>query len=239
MRPLSFLRSLPLFFIPSLLMTGVIYGTIPLLDHLGFPLIWIFTSQVCAALGGLGVVGVWAARRDRATGESLVRRLRLAPLKLSDLGIGLAIGAVGLAAYIALGPEAKLFAQTLHFSPPQWLARFFVHGRFLDVTASGAWWLLPTYLLIYVCNVAGEELWWRGYILPKQIAGMGSFAWLAQAILWCAFHAFLPSDLVLLFPIAVLIALGAQWRRSTWVGMVAHGVLNLPPLVVLVRTIVS
>lgn len=239
MRPLSFLRSLPLFFIPSLVMAGVVYGTVPLLDRLGLPLIWIFTSQVCITLGGLGIAALWAANRDRAPGQRLSQRLRLTPLKVSDLGIGLTVGILGLGAYIALGPEAKLFAQALHYAPPQWLSRFFTHGRFLDVEAAGAWWLVPTYLLIYLCNVVGEELWWRGYILPRQIAGMGSFAWFAQAILWCAFHSFLPSDLVVLLPIAMLIALCAQWRKSTWIGLVAHGVLNLPPFVFLIRAIVG
>ncbi|MBU6299552.1 MAG: CPBP family intramembrane metalloprotease [Alphaproteobacteria bacterium] len=66
---------------------------------------------------------------------------------------------------------------------------------------------------------------------------MGSFAWLAQAVLWCAFRVFQPSDVITLFPIAVLIALAAQWRKTTWIGIVAHGILNAPPLVILVRMI--
>jgi membrane protease YdiL (CAAX protease family) len=237
MKPLSLLGSIPLFAIPSLVMAAVVYGTTPYLDRQGYPLIWVFTGQVCAVLGGLGLLAIWAARRDRTPGESLARRLRLAPLRWSDVGLGLVIGIAGLGGYLAFGFTGDLVMKTLNLSQPAWLARFYAHGRFLDVPVAGALWLLPTYAVIYLCNVVGEELWWRGYILPKQALGMGGFAWLAQAVLWCAFHAFFPWDVLVLLPIALLISLVAQWRRSTWIGLVGHGVLNLPPFLLLAHAV--
>src|SRR5581483_6159023 len=66
----------------------------------------------------------------------------------------------------------------------------------------------------------------RSYILPRQVLGIGRFAWLANGTLWVCFHLFFAWDMLALLPIALLIALAVQWRRSAWIGIVAHVCLN-------------
>jgi len=45
---------------------------------------------------------------------------------------------------------------------------------FMGLPLHGAWWILVYYaVVILVCNIGGEELWWRGYVLPRQELAFG------------------------------------------------------------------
>ncbi|TGY88152.1 CPBP family intramembrane metalloprotease [Marinicauda algicola] len=239
MAPLPLLRSLPYFIVPSALMALALYVSIPALDAAGLPLMVNVIGHIALVMGGMGVAAVLLAARECAQGEGIARRLRLRAVRRVDLLLGLAIGAAGLWAYLDL---AELSAQVYRIVPwdyPEWMRRFQTETRFLDVTIAGAWWILAAYGVIYLCNVVGEELWWRGYLLPRQAAAMGAWAWIPHAFLWAGFHAFFAWDIVLLIPIALMIASVCQWRRSTWPGLVAHGVLNAPAFLRIYDGIIS
>jgi membrane protease YdiL (CAAX protease family) len=49
---------------------------------------------------------------------------------------------------------------------------------------------IPFLIIVLVANILGEELWWRGYILPRQELEHGKRAWLVNGILWSLFHMF-------------------------------------------------
>ena len=49
---------------------------------------------------------------------------------------------------------------------------------------------IPFLLIVFIANIFSEELWWRGYILPRQEMEHGKFAWLVNGILWSFFHIF-------------------------------------------------
>ncbi|MFP4323970.1 MAG: type II CAAX prenyl endopeptidase Rce1 family protein [Anaerolineales bacterium] len=52
--------------------------------------------------------------------------------------------------------------------------------------------MLGVYAVSLFGNIIGEELWWRGYILPIQERAFGKWAWLINGLLWIVvFHAFL------------------------------------------------
>jgi membrane protease YdiL (CAAX protease family) len=48
---------------------------------------------------------------------------------------------------------------------------------------------------MFVYNIGGEELWWRGYVLPRQELGFGRATWVVHGILWSAFHLFMQPTL--------------------------------------------
>src|SRR6266852_7471582 len=55
---------------------------------------------------------------------------------------------------------------------------------FMGIPLHGAWWILVYYaVLILVCNIGGEELWWRGYVLPRQELAFGRSHGLFMALL--------------------------------------------------------
>jgi len=88
-------------------------------------------------------------------------------------------------------------------------------------------WVFVAWLPLFVTNILGEELCWRGYVLPRQEAVMGRLAWLGNGIPWCLFHwSFGWQILVTLLPINLLLPWIVQRRRNTWVGIIIHGVFN-------------
>lgn len=226
MKPLTLFRSLPYFAIPSALMGLALFVTIPLADAHGVPLLFNVIGHVSAVLGGLGVAAIILAAREVRPGENIWHRLRLKPVRLSDILLGVIIGGAGLYAYLEMAPVMRWVLDFWPWSYPEWMVRFRTETHLLDVPMAGAWWLLGAYLLLYFCNVGGEELWWRGYIQPRQELAAGWWTWLPHGLMWAAFHAFFAWDILLLVPIGLMIAAACQWRRSAWPGMIAHAVLN-------------
>jgi membrane protease YdiL (CAAX protease family) len=52
---------------------------------------------------------------------------------------------------------------------------------FMGIALHGAWWILVYYaVVILVCNIGGEELWWRGYVLPRQELAFGRATWVPR-----------------------------------------------------------
>jgi membrane protease YdiL (CAAX protease family) len=155
------------------------------------------------------------------------RRLRLVPINRGDAGwtiVGLLVIVIASAAILVLArhldpsfpPSPSFLAQR-----PGWNARVFV-----------AW--LP----LFVTNILGEELCWRGYVLPRQEAAWGRAAWLGNGIPWCLFHwSFGWPILVTLLPISVLLPWIVQRRRNTWVGIIIHAVFNAAGFIAATSTV--
>jgi membrane protease YdiL (CAAX protease family) len=74
-----------------------------------------------------------------------------------------------------LGILAQVIYECLRFWPPE-----------ADVPLTN----IPYALILLVFNIISEELWWRGYILPRQELQHGKCAWLLNGILWSFFHLF-------------------------------------------------
>lgn len=97
---------------------------------------------------------------------------------------------------------------------------------FMAIPLKGHWWIAVYYAaVLLVGNIAGEELWWRGYLLPRQELAHGQSTWLIHGILWAAFHLFFQTtawDLVRMLPTCCALAFVAQHKKNTWPGMIGH-----------------
>lgn len=147
-------------------------------------------------------------------------RLRFKPLTRIDwfwsLGALVLIGV--LSALIMKGLELTLGA--FDHSPP--------FMAFKPVTP-GRYWLLAVWFPYWVLNILGEEILWRGVMLPRQEAKWGCFAWLIHAIGWGLFHlAFGWQLLITLLPILLILPYTVQKRQNSWVGVIIHAGLNGP-----------
>jgi len=92
--------------------------------------------------------------------------------------------------------------------------------------------LLLIWLPFFFFNIVGEELMWRGYILPRQELAFGKFAWLINALLWTIFHLFFGFQmLILLVPSLFIIPYVVYRRQKTLVGIVIHALLNGPSFI--------
>jgi membrane protease YdiL (CAAX protease family) len=180
-------------------------------------------------VGGLGVfaplVGfaAYLLRREGWWGRPglWTERLRFRRMDAADwgwsLGALIAVG-VGYGAVAAAG--AALLGRPLAAEPP-----FMV----LEPLGPGRLWILAAWLPFWVLNILGEELLWRGVLLPRQEAALGRWAWVANATGWLLFHLAFGGELVvLLVPILVVLPWVAQRRRSTWVAVAVHAGLNGP-----------
>ena len=75
-------------------------------------------------------------------------------------------------------------------------------------------------------NIVGEELWWRGYILPRQELAFGKYTWLVHGLLWACFHLYKWYAVPFMLITCQIIPFVAQRTRSTWPGVVSHLFVN-------------
>jgi len=146
--------------------------------------------------------------------------------------------------------NAALFQPTLQsvrfFDPSGFHSEFFSHfgpHDFMGVPLHGAWWI-PVYyaVVMLLCNIGGEELWWRSYVLPRQELAFGRAAWVVHGICWSAFHLFMQPtlwDTVRMAITGLALSFVAQRTRSTWPGIVGHSFGNLPFFLTLVKGVIS
>ena len=100
-----------------------------------------------------------------------------------------------------------------------------VSGAVYDQAAGGLkgnWAFVLTSLAVLFFNITGEELWWRGYILPRQELAFGKWTWLVHGLLWTGFHAFKWWDLLGLLPLCLGLSYVVCRLRSNTPGLVMH-----------------
>jgi membrane protease YdiL (CAAX protease family) len=157
----------------------------------------------------------------------------------------------GVAAFLALAwalGQTRPYFNTipLHTLPPtfqQFWAHLTAVDNFMGLPLKGRWWIALYYAFVLLfANIAGEELWWRGYLLPRQELASGQIAWLYHGVFWAGFH--LPFygtawGLLHMVPTCCALAFVAQHRKSTWPGMIAHTAGNMGVLIGILRGIAA
>jgi hypothetical protein len=124
----------------------------------------------------------------------------------------------GLVGYILLAVAANTFVplvyKALNFIPP------------IDTAEPWGTGAIPLVLFTLALNILGEELWWRGYILPRQELQFGKNAWVWNGVLWSFFHVFKWWTIPALLFVCLIVPFIAQRTRNTIPGMISHLVLN-------------
>jgi membrane protease YdiL (CAAX protease family) len=228
--------SLLFFGIPSLIASLGIYVGIPALDRAGVPL---FVNFLLLTAGPLALMLLSAFVAYRLEGNPFTwarvkERFRLKPIKGKDWlwTVGLVVVSVG--GYMLLLPTAKWLASFPWFEPPPYLPAVVdprvveagVPTDFLGVQLRGQWWSLGVYFLVLCFNIFGEELWWRGYILPRQEIQHGKWTWLIHGIMWNLFHIFWKWNLIALIPPTLSTSFVACKLKNTTPGIISHWALN-------------
>jgi membrane protease YdiL (CAAX protease family) len=99
---------------------------------------------------------------------------------------------------------------------------------------------LLVWLVMFFFNMYGEELLWRGYVLPRMEVGKGKVAWLINGSFWLVFHfCFGLQLIILLLPILFVLPYAVQKTGNTNVGIVIHTILNGPMFVLISLGIIS
>jgi membrane protease YdiL (CAAX protease family) len=88
-------------------------------------------------------------------------------------------------------------------------------------------WLIAAWLPFFFFNIFGEELWWRGYIQPRQELLTGKFTWLVHGLLWAGFHLGMGwSPIWLALPNFLILPLVVQIRKNTTIAIVMHAIFG-------------
>src|SRR5271154_4703789 len=218
--PIGLTASTSIFAVFSILLWLTVRVVIPWLrDAFGvLPIIGWYVSGTAFVLVPILLYGCAMAWRELPGHglSALKKRLRLNPMDRGDviwvLG-GLFAITTATAVILAL---ARYVSPS--FRPSPW---------FLQHTPGLHAWVFAAWIPLFVSNILGEELCWRGYVLPRQEARFGRAAWLPNGILWCLFHwSFGWPIMVTLLPITLLLPWIVQRRRNTWVGIIIHGIFN-------------
>lgn len=251
-----FIRSALLYFgIPAITVTFVVYVIMPFLDQKGIPVFYNYLV-VYATIPMLGLISAAVIAFYREGGSiswnAFKKRFRLRPMDkrawLWTIGLTLfMILSAGLLTF-----TARWLASFDLFAPPAyWPSELkpsaqsgagtnSVPTEFLQVPLAGNWWVLVVVFISLVIATIGEELWWRGYILPRQELVHGKWTWVIHGVLWDAFHLFAPWNLILILPGSLALSFVAYRLKNTWPGMIAHGLANgLLVLIVVVLGITS
>jgi uncharacterized protein len=132
-----------------------------------------------------------------------------------------AVAAVGLGAYLGSWLDTAWtdwlpFLQEPSYTNAQSLA---------DPKFQGQWWILGLALTSMLFNyVLGEELLFRGVLLPRMAGVFGRWDWVANSVLFGLYHV----HKIWAWPSMITTAFGLSWAarryRSFWMGVIVHGV---------------
>ena len=90
--------------------------------------------------------------------------------------------------------------------------------------AVGQWWLLGVEVVLIVFNyLLGEELIFRGILLPKMNGVFGKWDWVANSILFATYHLHLPWTMPSTLLVDWIMPWAAKHFKSYWVAAILHG----------------
>ena len=115
-----------------------------------------------------------------------------------------------------------------------WLVESDVGKAFLD----GAWGWYGLIAVMWLFNtVLGEELLFRGYLLPRMNGAFGRRDWLANGLLFTGYHLHVPWAMPATLVDTFTMAYPAKRYRSAWIGIAVHSAQTVV-LALLVLTLV-
>lgn len=224
MLPLGLFATLSIYGVFGLTLIAATSWGMPVLQSYGIreDVSWFIAAGAVFTAFGIMTVILLASEGQDAVREWR-RRLRIKSMSGEDwkaafVGIAIVLfcsGAIFLA-FKALIPN---------FSP---------HPPFLEMRPlqPSEYWVLLAWLPMFALNIVCEEIFGRGYLLPRNELAAGRFGWLVNACGWLLFHiAFGWPLMIITAPIIFTVCWAVQKRRNTTVGMVIHGLANGPSFV--------
>lgn len=101
-----------------------------------------------------------------------------------------------------------------------------------DPAFIGQWWIFAVALASFAFNyVLGEELFFRGVLLPRMQGAFGRWDWLANAVLFTLYHTQKLWTLPLLFLTALPFSWVARRYRTIWFAIILHAIEGVVVLV--------
>lgn len=118
-------------------------------------------------------------------------------------------------------------------------------GKFLASPAGkamfhGSWgWCALTVTMLIFNTVLGEELLFRGLLLPRMRSAFGARDWVANGVLFAAYHLHLPWMIPVTLLDTLLLAYPTKRYRSAWMGIAVHSAQSVLFTVLVVHLVIS
>lgn len=116
-------------------------------------------------------------------------------------------------------------------------------GAFLGSPAGeaffqGAWGWYGVMIALWLFNtVLGEELLFRGLLLPRMNGAFGRADWLVNGVLFALYHVHMPWAIPAILADALVLAYPTKRYQSAWIGIAVHSTQSVF-LAVIVLTLV-
>jgi membrane protease YdiL (CAAX protease family) len=233
--PMPFWQALLYFGLPALMFRFFLYTGIPAFVRLGLTPFeaYIVGLTVPAAILFAFAFGFYARDGYALTWGDLSARFRLLPLTRKDWLWSVVAFVVTFLSLGALAPTAQILISAFPaLAVPDFFAPWARPGgtfdmasltQFVGASVKGNWGFALLCFVQLFFNIFGEELWWRGYILPRQELTHGRWAWVINGLLWWLWHlTFYPWQVIALLPICLIIPFVAQRLRHNWTAIIIH-----------------
>ncbi len=253
-KPVSLWQALLIFGIPGIVIYLGVHYLVPIMVNNEVPLVFAWTLAVAGpTVINAVIVLTYYFSTQRPTIQQFVRRFRLnAPSRNIIWQVPLtAIAIVILTELLAW--TVPYLSQVSMLAPPTIIPEIFANvfesldGGLTTATFMGKevspeqWWLVPFWLFFWVTlAVVGEEIVWRGYILPGQEVLYGKYAWLVNGLLWnIPFHLYTLHNFFSDIPLYLLLPFVVYRTRNTWVGIGVHALLVSLALIILIPGLIQ
>lgn len=227
-KPISFLSSVLLFLIPGFVFYAVIGYVVPFVsDITGMTnyLVWLFAGTLLL-FGPLFFLTLLLLKKDgfELNLPTIRQRLLLKRISLKDILWVMA----GMIICVLL--SGILVAVWWRFSPSFDIHELKAMSPIEVNPLTGGERIALIFLpVFFFFNYFGEELLWRGYILPRQIAAIGQYSWVVNAILHGIFHmAFSFQMLFFFMPFLLFMPFIVYKRKNTSLAILVHFLVGAP-----------
>ena len=213
LKPMKLWQSLLFFLMPGLYGEFAFYVLIPLLVQLGIPEEFAYGTQMLTVFLLLFIATIIGLQRDGwSLSWATVRdRLRITRMDSTAWKWTLIFSFLNLLLGYLLNLFGLFVFEKLGFWPPD-----------ADIPLTN----IPFLILVLGTNIIAEELWWRGYILPRQELEHGKFAFLVNGILWSLFHMFKWWAVPMMLLRNWMEPFVVQRTKNTTPAIIMHGISN-------------
>jgi membrane protease YdiL (CAAX protease family) len=117
-------------------------------------------------------------------------------------------------------------------------------GDFLDTDRaedffSGAWgWYAVLVVLVIFNTVLGEELLFRGLLLPRMKRACGKWDWVVNGVLFACYHLHQPWDIPTSLVDIFALSYPSKRFQSAWMGIIVHSAQSVVILIVVFTLVV-
>lgn len=246
-KPLSGAASLGIFLITAAVLYATHYGFVPAFKAvtrqpylIGYLIGWIANVATFFAFSLLA----YRLEGHPLNWKAFTVRYRLDQMPKQDWLWTLAVIVVAAGCYFGLSFTTKWLASIPLFAPHPAFPQDYVTGKLIpgtlfEMPLKGQGWLIPIYFIGWFLNIAGEEFWYRGWMLPRQEVAFGKYAFLVNGLMFTFQHFMQPWNFLGILPGALFTVWVVQRQRNTWLVIIQHGLMNLGLFVIVIQGVIG